>query len=190
LTAEAAIESLWPEVEPDSGRKRLRNTLNRLRAVAPELVAREGDSLVLGPAEVDAQVFQAEVQAALERADTRSGRLAMARYRGALLPDDRYEDWAAAPRERLERLFLALVDAAASGAERAGEVDEALRCMERAIEIDPYDEHRYLRAARLLAVQGRRGAALAMLKRAERALAELGAPVSVAQRQLEAKIRA
>jgi DNA-binding SARP family transcriptional activator len=174
----------------ESGRKRLRNTLNRLRRAVPDLVARDSDALVLGPADVDAQAFEAEAAAALGRSDAAAGRAALARYRGPLLPDDRYEDWAAGPRERLQRLFLALADGAAAAAEGAGEVDEALRWTERALEMEPYDEDRYLRAARLLAGQGRRGAALAVLKRCERALAELDMPVSAAQRRLEAAVRA
>ena len=191
VPAELAIEALWPEAEPASGRQRLRNALHRLRGTAPGLVERVGDLLVLcGAAEIDVVLFERDARSALEAGEHGSARLAVARYRGPLLPDDRYEDWAATPRERLDRLMLALLDAAAAAARRAGDTDEALRCIERAVELDPYDESRYLRGAELLIEQGRRGAALALLARGEQVLASLGVPVTAAHHELVATIRA
>jgi DNA-binding SARP family transcriptional activator len=190
VPAEVAIEELWPEVEPSSGRKRLRNVLNRLRSAGPALVARQGEVLVLADAEVDADVFEDEARAVLDHRDTAIAGLVLSRYRGTLLPDDRYEEWAAAPRERVERTFVALLDAAAGAAEARGSVDEALRYLDRAMDLDQYDEDRYLRAARLLLGQGRRGAALRLLQRAERALGRLGVPTSDAHRRLSAAVRA
>ncbi len=197
LPAELAIEELWPEVGPDSGRKRLRNVLNRLHATVPDVVARDGRSLALGEVEVDADLFERAARGVLGRMDVgaprltelSAARLAITRYRGSLLPDDRYEPWAAGPRERLERLFASLVDAAADAAHAIGEVDEALRNLERGLEIDPFDEARYLRGAQLLLEQGRRGAAAALLERGERAIGRLGVPVSRAHRELAASLR-
>jgi ATP/maltotriose-dependent transcriptional regulator MalT len=186
LPTDQAIEALWPEVDPASGRKRLRNALNRLHAVAPDVATREGDVLTLGAVEVDAVAFEHETRQLLERRDAAGHRLALARYRGPLLPDDRYEPWAAAPRERLERLYVALLDAAASAAEAAGEHDEALRYIERALDADPYDEQRYARAAELLLEQGRRAAALRLLDRAAQTLEQLGLSVPAAHRKLAA----
>jgi DNA-binding SARP family transcriptional activator len=188
IPAEQAIEELWPEVDPQSGRKRLRNVLNRLHVVAPDLANRQGDVLELGEAEVDADVFERQARDVLDRQEG-AHRLALARYRGELLPDDRYESWAAAPRERLERLFIALLDAAAAAAEASGQVDEALRHVERALTVDPYDEARYLRGARLLLDQGRRAAALAMLTRGAEAFARLGVPVPGEHEALAAEAR-
>ncbi len=189
LPAEVAIEELWPEVAPDSGRKRLRNVLNRLRAAAAGVVERDRDTLCLCDAVVDAELFEQDARRVLERVELGAARLAIARYRGALLPDDRYEPWAAAERERLERLFIALADAAADAAHEHGDVDEALRHLERGIDIDPYDESRYLRGARLLLEQGRRGAAAALLERAERVMERLGVPLSAAHGELSAAVR-
>jgi DNA-binding SARP family transcriptional activator len=171
--AETVIEALWPEVGPDSGRKRLRNVLNRLRTAAGDLVCREGDSLVLRRAEVDAAIFEDEARELLENGRA-SPRLVLARYGGPVLPDERYEDWAAGPRERLERTLLSVLDASTQMAEDAGDVDEALRYIDRAIGIEPYEEGRYLRGAHLLLQQGRRGSALSLLNRGHRALSELG----------------
>ena len=46
--------------------------------------------------------------------------------------------------------------------------------VERTIELAPYDDARYLRAASVLLEQGRKGAALAVVRRARAALSELG----------------
>lgn len=186
--AEAVIEALWPDVEAESGRKRLRNVLNRLRTSAGDLVRRQGDSLVLARAEVDADTFVQEASLLLGGGSI-SPRLVLARYAGPLLPDERYEDWAAAPRERLERTLLCVLDTATKAAERAGDVDEALRYIDRSIEIEPYEESRYLRGARLLLQQGRRGSALALLARGERSLGELGVKPSSHYRQVMAEPR-
>ena len=45
--------------------------------------------------------------------------------------------------------------------------------MQRAIDAEPYDEHRYVRLADLLASQGRAGSARAALRQARAALGEL-----------------
>jgi DNA-binding SARP family transcriptional activator len=194
LHAEEAIEALWPEVEPDSGRKRLRNTLSRLRASTRELVIRDGDVLALAPGvEVDSVRFEDDARRALAAGIAREqaplARAALARYGGELLPDDRYEPWAAAPRERLRGHFLALLDRLAADSERRGEPDDALRLLERAIEADPYESERYLRAARLLLAQDRRVAATRMLQRARAVLEHLRLPLPPALLELAGKLR-
>lgn len=188
LPLDAAIEELWPEVDPATGRRRLRNVLARVRAVA-ELVERRGELLALADVEVDADLFETDARRVLDAGERAHLARALARYRGPLLPDDRYESWASAPRERLERLFLRLADVAAEAAAARGDVDEAVRLLERALELEPFDEARYLRAARLLLEQGRRGPALALLGRATRALGELGIPISPQHEELAAAIR-
>jgi len=191
LPTEVVIEHLWPEVEPQSGRKRLRNTLNRLRSVAPDLVQRSGEALALNSsAEVDMEGFEREATRALEQHCAGLPRLVAHRYPGPVLPDDIYEDWAAPARERISRLFLSLLDAAAEEAQANGDFDEAVRYAERAIELGPYDELRYVRAARILLGQGRRAATLSVLQRARKALASLGVAPSGALVQLEQDARA
>jgi DNA-binding SARP family transcriptional activator len=181
--AEVVIEALWPEVEPASGRKRLRNTLFRLRGAAGDLVVRDGDAISLAPdVEIDALGFDREARIALAEPD-RDHRAALAmaaaaRYAGDLLPDDPYEEWAAGPREKLRGRYLSLLDLLIADAEARGDVDEAIRLLERAGDADPLDDERPTRAARLLLSQGRRAAAEAAAARAEAILAELGLPAT------------
>jgi DNA-binding SARP family transcriptional activator len=189
--AEEAIDALWPDAEIESGRKRLRNVLNRLRAAARDLVERDGEALALvRGVQVDAHLFEAEARraAAAPRGDPErraAGMAALSRWRGGLLPDDPYEAWAAEPRERLARRHLDLVDALAAEAEERGELDEALRLLERGIEAEPLDEGRYVRAARLLLAQGRRGPARATLLRGRAVVDELGLQPSLGLQRLE-----
>jgi DNA-binding SARP family transcriptional activator len=178
IATEEAIEALWPGVDAASGRKRLRNVLNRLRESAGDLVARDGESLALAASvEVDAVLFETAALGAIGGgggvAAADRARAALALYAGDLLPEDRYEDWAAEPRERLRARALALLDLLVDEAEREGEIDEALRLLERAITADRLDESRYLRAAALLLRQGKRGRALDLLRAAAGALREL-----------------
>jgi LuxR family transcriptional regulator, maltose regulon positive regulatory protein len=178
VPAAEAIEELWPEVDETTGRRRLRNLLNRLRAACGELVVRDGDALTLAPGtEVDARGFE-DAALAMARApvEARPGlaRTALARYRGELLPADRYEPWATAHRERLRRRHLELLDLLAEDAVERGDVDEAIRLLDSAQLAEPLDESRYLRAAELLLFQGRRGSAQVLIERARRVTRELG----------------
>ena len=178
--AEQAIEQLWPEVAPDAGRNRLRTVLNRLRDTVGDVVRREGDLLALAPdVRLDLTHFTREAREALAlRADTGAAvaiaRSAIARYRGDVLPLDLYEEWAAEARDDARRTMLDLLDLCSEAAAERGDLDEARRLVERTIELAPYDEGRYLRVATILRDQGRRGAALSVLRRARSTLERLG----------------
>ena len=171
--AEQAIEALWPEVARSAGRNRLRTVLNRLRATAGSVLYREGEVLALDSGlQVDLQEFFSEARRAQALASkdlglaTAVARGAMARYRGELLPDDRYDDWAEKPRQQAKLVMLELLDLCATEAARRGDLDALRRAVERTIEFAPYDDVRYLRAASTLLEQGRRGEALAVVNRA------------------------
>lgn len=177
------IEHLWPEVDPDVGRVRIRNVLTRLRRAIGDVVLRDGDALVLGPAvRVDVLEFRAEASEAMRAAaagDDEATKLAVAAvrwYGGDLLPEARYEPWAEAPRGRLRRRYLELLDLLAADARRSERWDEVARYVELAIETDPDDHDRYLAAAAARLRQGRRSTALRWCRRAREAAAELGVP--------------
>jgi two-component SAPR family response regulator len=85
-----------------------------------------------------------------------------------------YDDWAAGPRERVMRRYLALLDLVATAAEDEGALDEAARLLDLGIAADSLDEQRYVRLGQLLHRQGRRGAARQIAERGIAVLAELG----------------
>jgi DNA-binding SARP family transcriptional activator/ATP/maltotriose-dependent transcriptional regulator MalT len=181
VVTERVIDALWPEASPEAGRNRLRTVLNRLRADAGDVLGREGETLVMAPeVHVDLARFEAEARQALALAPgdglgaAALARGAIARYRGELLPDDPYEDWAQLPRERARRAMLELLDVCADAAATRGDLDDLRRVVEMSIDLAPYDDERYLRAAAALLQEGRKGAALSVVRHARAALAELG----------------
>jgi DNA-binding SARP family transcriptional activator len=178
VAVDEVIEVLWPEIDPDTGRARLRNVLSRIRSSCGELIRRDGEALVLSTdVTVDALEFDREARAALSAPPDQANeiaRRAIARYAGELLPSDRYEDFTVAPRERLALRYLALLDRLAGDAERSEDIDEALRLYGEAIAAAPLDEHRYEKAATLAMKSGRRRRAVELFEQARRALAELG----------------
>jgi DNA-binding SARP family transcriptional activator len=181
VPADVAIEALWPDADREAGRNRLRTVLSRQRGEAGEVIVRQGDSLLLAPeVRVDLALFKAEADRALALGLAEPAlavavaRGAIARYRGDVLPDDPYEDWAETPRNQARRIMLRLLDLCADAAAARGDLDETRRVIELTIDLAPYDDARYLRAATALLEQGRRGAALTVVRRARAALAELG----------------
>ena len=190
VPADVALEALWPDIDPATGKSRLRNLLNRVRAAVGPLVERDGEALRLAPGtSVDAAAFERaalDALAAPERDRAGLALAAIARYAGELLPTDRYAAWAAAPRERLQQRFLELVDVLAADAQERGDLDEAVRLLERGIATEGLDEGRYLTAAELLLRQGRRGAARALVERASAVREDLALPPSPRLERLRA----
>jgi DNA-binding SARP family transcriptional activator len=195
IHAERAIEALWPESDPAAGRNRLRTVLGRLREVARDLIERDGELLCLAAhVRVDLAKFQQASRQALAlgsgdpAAAAAMARSAIAQYRGDLLPHDLYEEWADTPRVQARGTMLELLDLCAAAAAERGDLVEARRMVERTIELAPYDDDRYLKVASILQEQGRRGAALSVLRRARSTLAELGVPLPVELREFEATL--
>jgi DNA-binding SARP family transcriptional activator len=196
LTAEAAMEALWPEADPGASANRLRTVLNRLRDAAGEVVLRDDRQLCLAPdVHTDVQAFTDNARRAMllaaggSREAVSAARAALARYGGDLLPDDPYEPWAELPRQRLRNQALALLDLCADWAARTDDLDEAVRCLGRAIDLAPDEEERYLSAARHLLTQGRRGAARRMVQRARTVVDDLGVQPPVSLIELEEQLR-
>ena len=183
VLVDEAIEYLWPEVEPDVGRVRLRNVLTRVRHALGDCIERQGDVLAIaGGVAVDALEFQVEADAALaaarqdEVAAAERAEAALRLHGGPLLPDAVYEPWAAEPREHLQRRYLQLLDLLAARARREERWDDAARFLELGIEADPDDHDRYVVAARVRLRQGRRSRAAHLCRQAREQAADLGVP--------------
>lgn len=121
---------------------------------------------------------------------------AISLYRGPFLEDLAladgvgFEEWAAVQRERLHRLMLAALRELATRHEASGEMDEALGCVWRQLELDPWLEEAHFAAMRLLAGAGRRSEALAQYDRCRRLLAsELGVEPGAATTRLYEEIK-
>jgi DNA-binding SARP family transcriptional activator len=197
LHVEEVIDFLWPEASAERGRRRLRNLLARLARSAGPVVVRRADVVRLAPGVlVDAARFEAAAHEAIEalrsgkdrREALRRARWAHDLYAGDLLPEDRYEDFLLIPRERLRRLRLRLLDAAATAALAEGSNGLAETCLRLALEADPADERRYVALAEVLVATGRFMPAAELCGRARLLAQQLGLQVSPAVVKLEAAI--
>lgn len=193
----AALASLlWPELPQRCALDNLRNALWNLRVVSGDrqadpphlLVSRQ--AIRLNPAgEVDVDVqrflqFCGEPPVTFPRGDAAGSRelverleQAVALYRGEFLEDFSvdsapFEEWASLQREALRRQLLQALHELGRYFERACDWQRALSHTMRQTEVDPWDERAQRRAMRLLARQGRRGAALARYDACRRVLLE------------------
>ena len=193
---EEVIEHLWPEIDPELGRVRLRNVIARVRRAMPGCVDRHGEVLAFArDVEVDAITFRSEADTALaavrldRRAAVTQAAVAVRSYRGALLPDAAYESWAEAPREQLRRRYLELLDLLAGDAAGEDRWEDAARFRELAVEADPDDHERYVAAAEVRLRQGRLSSALHLCRQARQRADDDGVPWPAGLAEIEAEVR-
>jgi hypothetical protein len=101
VPVEVAIDLLWPEADMETGRRRLKNVISRLRKELGERsITRSDQSIAFGinvrldVNEFDQRARNAMVLSASHSPDAVAAAVAaMDVYRGALLPMDLYDDW-------------------------------------------------------------------------------------------------
>jgi DNA-binding SARP family transcriptional activator len=201
LHREQLIDTLWPNFDPDSAANNLRGALHHARlglersgAPAGVFLARDGDQLVLGPQDrlaVDVDAFTEAAGRAWHSADPAVAKQASEHYGGDLLPDDPYEEWAAARREGLRSSYLTVLTRQAGLHEERGDLHHAIAVHERILQCDPLDEAAHAGLMRLHAQMGHPQLALAHYARLQSLLdRELGTPPEPATQALAAAIRA
>ncbi len=114
LTREQVIDALWPQLDAEAGGANLRKAAHFARQALgdQEAVALKGGRVALFPDRritTDASRFEAEAHQALAADDPGRVAAALDLYRGPLLPDSLYEDWAQESRERLHSLWVELL---------------------------------------------------------------------------------
>lgn len=186
VAADQVIEDLWPDAAPGRGRQRLRTVRARLRRDAGDLVERVGDQLRLHPdVATDVAEFRRLASEAHGSGDgVRAAGSALTYYRGDAAPA-LSPTWILPMRRQLRDLALSLHDLVAARAEEAGRIEDALRALAVAIELEPTDEHRSLVAARLQAQRGRPHAARDLLARCRVELRDAGLPSSLEHARLD-----
>ncbi len=162
LDRDQLAEYLWPEQKPAKSQRNFRIALNALyHVLEPErepgsnsaYVERVGTTYRLRPEAdlwIDAQAFEESARAGLhaaeEQADEEAVRrleAAVALYQGEYLPATRYENWAAAERERLAVLFLQSADRLSSLLLARGQPERAIQVCERILAQDNCWERAY-----------------------------------------------
>jgi DNA-binding SARP family transcriptional activator len=154
---EQILDTLWPEVEPESALNSLAKALHAARrALEPGLAPRESsaylrvtDSMVALETQhvsIDADHFQILAESALRQGDVAAYESALAAYGGELLPEDRYEDWCAERRDLLVGLHIRLLLGLADSLEMRGAYSTSVDRLREAVRQDPTreDVHRRL----------------------------------------------
>ncbi len=143
VAEDLAIESLWPEAPPESGRRDLKITLHRLRyQLEPHLnsgdrsryIALRQGFLSLNPEFFVSDVAQFDAAVRRGRDHESAGRTeaacadyehAVALYKGPLLGEERYYDWILEPRHQREQQLLASLMTLASWSEERHDLGRA-----------------------------------------------------------------
>lgn len=184
LARDEIIEALWPESDAATGERNFHQALySARRALDPRregLLSLRRQVLSLRPHDppvIDLVAFQEAADDARRSRTVTAYREALARYTGELLPDDRYEDWASAPREAARELRFALLGELAALHEAASAWNDAILATEAIVAEEATREEAHVALMRLHALAGRR----------QRALAQFGQLRAALRRDLDAE---
>ncbi len=197
----------WPGYLESSARASLRHVLANLRQVLsddssnPPFLFVEGETIQFNPASdrwLDVDNLRSLIkddqpgQTTLQRLEG-----AVGLYRGAFLEGfslkdcPEFDTWSAIVREELQRQVLGVLYQLAEGYEHQGELEKASGFARRQLELEPWLEEAHRQLMRLLALRGRRTAALAQYETCRSRLKEeLGIEPSQATKTLFEQIRA
>ena len=180
LHREQVMELLWPERDPVAAANNLHQALYVARralaaagADASTVLPLREDMLVLAPdggVEVDVDVFETAVARARETGALVDHLGALRCYHGELLPEDRFEPWAASRREAVGEAYRRLLVDVAALHDRAGDVPAATDALQQALLVDPLHEPAHRALMRLYVGGGRRQQALAQYQQLREAL--------------------
>lgn len=174
---EQIFDIVWPNAGIDSARNSLAKALHAARqAFEPERLPRQGSAYLYTRDDmvgldmqyvlVDADEFQRLAQRALRLTNVRAHEAApayeaaLALYRGALLPEDRYEDWPSQRRRYLADLYMRLLLGLAEIREIEGDRSGAIDCVGAALQEDETREDAHRQLMRLYDATGARDLAL------------------------------
>ncbi|NCC30577.1 MAG: hypothetical protein EOM24_00980 [Chloroflexia bacterium] len=183
---EGLASILWSNTSTAQSRANLRRTLWQLQhlpaePIAAELLAIEADWIQIKPhfplwldvAEIEAVFEQTKGQPGeeLSHASASAAAQAVDLYRGDLF-DGCYQDWCLVERERLQQMYLALLDKLMGYCEYHGEYERGLAYGAAFQQYDNVNEQCYRRMMRLYWRAGDRSGALRQYERCAAMLAE------------------
>ncbi|HEY3368433.1 MAG TPA: BTAD domain-containing putative transcriptional regulator [Symbiobacteriaceae bacterium] len=204
-TREQILEAIWPEADQEVADRSLEVALSTLRKLmdpprGPSVILRRGRGYMLNP-EVTLEVDVDRFIHHLEKGNWWWQRrqkgpalsewlLAESVYGGDFLPDDQYEDWATADRERLREQYLDLVLRLGELMLAEGRFDETVERANRVLAADPIRETAYRLLMRAYARRGDRAVALRASHRCVEVLRrELGEEPMPETQELARRIR-
>ncbi len=172
---QALADLLWPESTTEQSMKYLRHTLWQLQTVLDHgIQVTDSESLGLSPKAglwLDVMEFEqayARVQGISgEELDGQGAQImqeALNLYRGDLL-EGWYQDWCLFERERLQRMYLSMLEKQMAYCEAHGQYEVGLACGTCALRYDVAHERIHRRLMRLYYLAGDRTAALRQYER-------------------------
>jgi len=184
------IESLWPEVTPQSGERNFKITLYRLRkALEPEMDKAFGSSYVHLKSNLiylDEELCKTDLDDFLSlyrrgEKNEREGDIesalflynnAIDLYKGDFLSEELYTSWIDIKREELRKLYITLLYKMADIQEKRGTSKIAIDCYKKIIQIDPLLEQVYQRLMTLYSNRRMRTEAIKIYEDCRKALRE------------------
>lgn len=175
LSRDQIIDLLWPEKPPGRANTALHQATSALRrALEPELPDKfPSRYLMVEAGQISLRLPPGswlDYEAFAQHCREGQWQQAAALYQGELFPEDRYADWAAAPRQRLAQQFLAVSLALAGQELAAGRPQDALAAARRGLEVEPWQENLALIAMKACIALHDRAGALRLYHDLERAL--------------------
>lgn len=165
LPRERAVECLWPQLDAEAGLSNLHKAAHHARRAlgdAKAVVLREGQVILAPDARIETDVERFEATGDPEL------------YRGELLPEDRYAEWAEERRSQLRGRYLTALRAAGRWEELAA--------------AEPADESAQRAVMRARLAAGDRPGAMRAFERLREALKSLGLQPSAETLALHARI--
>src|SRR5262245_45322726 len=106
------MDVLWPDRGPDAAANNLNQAVHAARRALGADVIEVRDELIAltDGVEVDVDRFEQTAEGALRAGTPAACRAALALYRGELLPENRYDDWAIGRRDELAEIYDALTE--------------------------------------------------------------------------------
>lgn len=170
LHRDELLDLLWPELDPAAATNNLRYALHVARRVLEpqsggvrRCLRWQGERLALAPdsaLEIDVDLFEAAALAARGSEEPNAFQQAVDLYTGDLLPEDRYEDWAAGRREILRETYLGLLLDLARLREATLEYRQAIDVLRTVIAVESSREDAHAALMRAYAATGQRRLAL------------------------------
>lgn len=155
---EELVEVFWPEIDPDTGKKRLYNTIYLLRKNLgiKDIVINKTSCYKFNDSYscwLDWEQFLKIYNK--EEATIKDLKRALYLYKGDLMPDLRYESWIEETRTNLKEKYLDIIYKLAEELYKNNEYIEAILYLKRGLDEKIYREEYYNLAMKILAKTGR-----------------------------------
>ena len=163
-------ELLWPdELDPGKRSARLSVVLSNIRRVLGGGIVADRDVVRL-----DLDAVSLDLVALRDAIASGDDDAVLAADAGPLLPEDAYDDWAMAARQRFSSAVTSARRRVAATAAEQGRWDEVVEHGHAMLEADRFDERAHELLVRALLASGRRGEARTAIGRYEACMEELG----------------